>query len=108
MTDPIDQAWRALDEFETATLVDLFAAEPDRLSRLVVEEAGIRFDFAKTHLSRAALNAFIHLADATGLAERREALFAGEIVNPTENRAAEHAAERGEGAAESIARARRF
>ena len=71
-------------------------------------KAGIRFDFSKTHLDRPALDAFVALADAAGLDARRDALFAGEIVNPTEGRAAEHTAERGEGAPESVARARRF
>jgi glucose-6-phosphate isomerase len=106
--DGMDEAWAAVERLETASLARLFADEPDRLSRLVVEEAGIHFDFAKTHLSRAAVDAFLRLAEAAGLAARREALFAGEVVNPTEGRAAEHAAERGEGSAESVARARRF
>ena len=108
MSDATDQAWAALEGLTAPTLTDLFAVEPDRLSRLVVEESGIRFDFSKTHLSLQALDAFVALADAAGLAERRDALFAGEIANPTEGRAAEHAAERGEGAPESVARARRF
>ena len=106
--DRIDEAWAALEQVESLTLAHLFHEEPDRLSRLVVEEAGIRFDFAKTHLSRAAVDGFLRLADAGGLAARREALFAGETVNPTEGRAAEHPAERGEGSAESVGRARRF
>ena len=106
--DLIDDAWAELEQVENLTLAHLFHEDTDRLEWLVVEEAGIRFDFAKTHLSRAWLDAFLRLAEAAGLAERREALFAGEIVNPTEGRAAEHSAERGEGAPESVARARRF
>src|SRR5688500_6099090 len=102
----MDEAWAALEGMGAASLADLFADEPDRLSRLVVEEAGIRFDFAKTHLGRDALDGFLRLAGEAGLRDRREALFAGETVNPTEGRAAEHAAERGEGAPESVARAR--
>ena len=108
MSDATDQAWTALEGLSATTLTDLFAAEPDRLSRFVVDESGIRFDFSKTHLDRPALDAFVALADAAGLDARRDALFAGEIVNPTEGRAAEHAAERGEGAPEGVARARRF
>jgi glucose-6-phosphate isomerase len=104
--DQMDEAWAALDDVENLTLDHLFADDSDRLSRFVIEEAGIRFDFSKTHLSRAGLDAFLALADAAGFAARREALFAGEIVNPTEGRAAEHVAERGEGAAESVDRAR--
>ena len=100
-----DDAWSGIGEAVTTPLAELFAAEPDRLERLVVEEAGIRFDFAKTHLSRALVAAFLRLAGESGLAERRDALFAGGEVNPTEGRAAEHSAERGQGAPDSVARA---
>jgi len=102
------EAWAALEAIESRTLKDLFAAESDRLERLAIDEAGIRFDFSKTHLSAAHLDAFRALADAADFAGRRDALFAGEIVNPTEGRAAEHSAERGEGAPESVARARQL
>ncbi len=104
----MDEAWAAVERAGTATLKALFADEPDRLDRLVVEESGIRFDFSKTHLSGDLVAAFVALAGAAGLAERRDALFAGAIVNPTEHRAAEHVAERGEGTPESVDRARRF
>jgi glucose-6-phosphate isomerase len=98
-------AWTTLADAPTGSLRDLFAADPDRLSRLVVEEGGIRFDFSKTHLSRALVDDFLDLAGQAGLAARRDAMFAGEIVNPTEGRAAEHGAERGQGAPDSVARA---
>ncbi len=101
-------AWKTLESAPALSLRDLFAAEPDRLQRLVVEESGIRFDFSKTHLSAALVNSFVSLAGQTGLAARRDAMFAGEIVNPTEGRAAEHSAERGQGAPDSVARAAGF
>ncbi|HEX8193089.1 MAG TPA: glucose-6-phosphate isomerase, partial [Allosphingosinicella sp.] len=88
------------------TLASLFAAEPDRVQRLALDVAGIRFDFSKTHLGEAMLGAFARLAEAQDLAGAREALFSGAIVNPTEGRAAEHAAERGQGAPDSVARAK--
>ena len=98
--------WAAVEAADgRLPLTELFRTEPDRLSRLVIEQSGIRFDFAKTHLNAALLDAFGALADAQGLAARREALFRGEIVNPTEGRAAEHIAERGQGAPDSVARA---
>ena len=88
------------------SLADLFAAEPDRLARLTVEECGIRFDFSKTHLEPAPCSTPSSRSPSqAGLAARRDALFAGEIVNPTEGRAAEHSAERGQGAPDSVARA---
>jgi glucose-6-phosphate isomerase len=103
-----NQAWKAVEAVEPRALTALFAAEPDRLSRLCLEFPGIRFDFSKTHLDAAILDGFEALADARGLAAARDALFAGRIVNPTEGRAAEHSAERGQGAPESVARAAGF
>ncbi len=77
-----------------------------RVSDMTIEQSGIRFDFSKTHLDQQALSAFHELSEAMALASARDALFAGAIVNPTENRAAEHTAERGNGSAEAVARAR--
>jgi glucose-6-phosphate isomerase len=98
-------AWTRLAAAPQPTLKDLFAAEADRVSRLSLDETGLHFDFSKTHLSEETLAAFLQLADETGLAARRDAMFAGEIVNPTEGRAAEHTAERGQGAPDSVAHA---
>jgi glucose-6-phosphate isomerase len=102
----MNEPWAAVGQAEAVPLKRLFAAEPDRLQRLVIEEAGIRFDFSKTHLGAATIAAFEALAEAQDLAGAREALFSGAIVNPTEGRAAEHAAERGQGAPESVAAAK--
>lgn len=101
----MDQAWRAVEQTQSQPLKGLFAEESDRVSRLTIAESGIGFDFSKTHLSSAILERFVQLAEAADLASAREALFAGRIVNRTENRAAEHCAERGSGAPESVARA---
>jgi glucose-6-phosphate isomerase len=101
----MDYSWSSVEGAERRRLLDLFEAEPDRLSRLVIEEAGIRFDFAKTHLHHALISGFNRLAEAKDLAGAREALFAGKQINVTEGRAAEHTAERGQGAPESVARA---
>ncbi len=80
----------------------LFLSEPDRLSRLSFEVAGIYFDWSKTHLDEAIVAAGISRAAACGLATARDALFAGEIVNPSEGRAATHVAERGAGSPDDI------
>jgi glucose-6-phosphate isomerase len=101
----MSKAWAAVESAEPRPLRELFAAEPDRVARLTVEEAGIRFDFSKTHLGASLLDAFEALAAECDLAGARDALFAGRVVNPTEGRAAEHAAERGHGAPESVAAA---
>ncbi len=100
-----DAAWTRLAAAPPLSLKDLFAAEPDRVERMSLTEANIHFDFAKTHLSQETLAAFRQLAGETELAAKRDALFAGEIVNPSEGRAAEHTAERGQGAPESVAHA---
>ncbi len=100
-----DAAWTRLAAAPQPTLAELFAAESDRVQRLSLTEAGLHFDFAKTHLSAEVLAAFLQLAEEAGLAARRDAMFAGEIVNPTEGRAAGHSAERGQGAPDSVARA---
>ncbi|QNA86694.1 glucose-6-phosphate isomerase [Sphingomonas sp. So64.6b] len=98
--------WTAIEALPAATLKSLFADDPDRLARFSADVAGIHFDWSKTHLTADAVSAFEALAKAQGLAAKREALFAGEPINITEGRAVEHTAERGEGARESVARAR--
>jgi glucose-6-phosphate isomerase len=105
MTEDI---WNALERAPRPTLAELFAAEPDRVQRLSLEVGGTLFDFSKTHLSRETIDAFLGLAAQARLAERRDAMFAGAEVNPTEGRAAEHCAERGQGAPDSVARAAGF
>ena len=97
------QAWKALSEWQPQKLTDLVAADPEaRLQALVRSVADIRFDLAKTHLDDAAIAILSDLTAAQDFAERRKTLFSGGIANPTEDRAAEHSAERGDGAPESV------
>jgi glucose-6-phosphate isomerase len=98
--------WSAVQALPAKTLTDLFAEDGGRLARFSVDVAGLHFDWSKTHLTADAVTAFAALAKAQGLGAKREALFGGEIVNVTEGRAVEHTAERGEGNAESVAKAR--
>jgi len=86
----------------TKRLDELFSAEPDRLSRLSFDVAGLYFDWSKTHLDRAIIEQSIARAEKMGFAAARDALFAGGIVNPSEGRAATHVAERGSGAPEDV------
>lgn len=102
MTD-IATAWTALEtaarqDAETR-IVDLFAAEPDRLARLTVEVAGLTLDLSKQPWSKAGFDAALALARAGDIEARRERLFAGEAVNVTEKRAALHMALRAPGGA---------
>jgi len=94
--------WQAIDSLSVKRLDALFAAEPDRLSRLSFEVAGIIFDWSKTHLDAGLVKAFAALSEKMGLVAAREALFTGGIVNPSEGQAAEHVAERGSGAPDAV------
>ncbi len=102
MTSP---EWRAIEALPSPRLESLFDGDPARLARFIIDVAGLHFDWSKTHLTAEAVTAFEALARAQDLAGKREAMFAGKPVNTTEGRAAEHCAERGEGAEESVARA---
>lgn len=106
MSNPQAAAWAALEQVPQATLAELFAADPGRVARLsaslVVGEGSVLFDWSKTHLSDDLLDGFEALAEASNFTEMRRRLFAGEVVNPTENRAAEHTALRGVGNGASV------
>jgi glucose-6-phosphate isomerase len=91
---------------EPMKLEALFAADPDRLDRLTLSEGGLYFDFSKTHLTAERIADGAKALAAAGLQKQRDALFSGQIVNVTEGRAAEHTAERGEGNADSVAKAK--
>ncbi len=95
--------WSKIEALPSTKLTELFAGDPDRLATLSLDVSGIHFDWSKTHLTKDAIAAFADLAKAQDLAGKREALFAGKVVNVTENRAVEHTAERGEGKPESVA-----
>ena len=99
--------WSRIEALPSPKLIDLFDADPDRLSRFSLDIAGLHFDWSKTHLTADAVAAFTVLADEAGLARRRDALFAGEHVNVAEDRPVTHTEERGEGAPELVASAKR-
>lgn len=103
----LDQAWAQLDTWTPEPIRDMIDRDGTaRIAQLVHRHSGMRFDWTKTHLDAAALDLFASLADAAGLDGARRALFAGEAINVTEHRAAEHTAQRGEGNAESVQVAR--
>ncbi len=87
---------------ELGRLDKLFVAEPDRLSRLSVEVAGVYFDWSKTHLDQARIDRFLARSEQVGFAAARDALFSGAVVNASEGRSATHVAERGSGATEDV------
>lgn len=83
----------------------LFAAEPDRLDRLSLAVCGIHADLSRLALPLPVLDQLLAAAMAADLPGWRDRLFAGEIVNPSEGRAATHMAERGVGRADHVATA---
>ncbi len=87
----------AMQQPSIKRLDELFAAEPGRLSNLTFTLAGIYFDWSKTHLDQELIGKFVGRAEAMGFARARNALFAGDVVNASEGRAATHVAERGSG-----------
>jgi glucose-6-phosphate isomerase len=97
--------WTEIEALPRTPLTQLFADDPDRLSKCSADLAGIHFDWSKTHLTDDAIAAFERLAKAVDLAGKREALFTGQVINVTEDRAVTHTAERGEGAADDVAQA---
>src|SRR5258706_11483094 len=92
----VEEVWR---EFEARAQADgarpiatLFDAEPDRLHRLSFDAAGLHLDLSKHAWSAAGFEAALALAGACGVEAARAALFAGEVVNVSEDRAALHMA----------------
>ncbi len=100
MSQPIalsdSPAWQALlahrDASAAQSLRELFAADPGRAQRLVAEGAGIRLDYAKQQVTDQTLRLLQALATERGVRERVEAMFAGEHINTTEDRAVLHTA----------------
>ncbi len=95
----LDDAWTALASLDVTPLDALFAGDEGRVTRWTRSASGITFDLSKTHLDARLAEGFAALATAANYTGKRDALFAGEIVNPSEGRAATHLAERGQGAA---------
>jgi glucose-6-phosphate isomerase len=73
-------------------LRDLFDADPGRGERLVAEAAGLYLDYSKNRITDETIGLLAALADESGLAERREAMFRGEHINVTEDRPVLHVA----------------
>ena len=99
---PIDAtatpAWAALqahhDELVSSGfhLKDAFAADADRVSKLSFDLPDLHFDLSKNLVDNKTLGLLCDLARAVGLEERRDAMYAGEHINTTENRAVLHTA----------------
>ncbi len=92
----ISEAFFALEahqsDFHDVTIADLFAKDQRRFADFHVVLDDLLFDFSKHRIDRTTLKLLLDLASAAKLEERRAALFAGAIVNPTEGRPALHMA----------------
>ncbi len=73
-------------------LRDLFAADPGRGERMTAEACGLYLDYAKHRVTAETIDLLVALAEESGVAERRDAMFRGEHINVTEDRAVLHVA----------------
>src|SRR5213080_771741 len=89
-------AWQALEEHAEALrethLRALFAADPERGERFSLEAEGLFLDYSKNRITDETIRLLLQLAEERGVAPRRDAMFAGEKINVTENRAVLHVA----------------
>ena len=90
------KAWKALTaHYQTARelhLRELFAADPKRGERMTAEAAGLFLDYSKNRITDETLKLLVQLAAESGLRERIDAMFRGDKINITENRAVLHVA----------------
>ena len=89
-------AWAALEKhyhkIKDVHLRQLFAEDRERGERLAVEAAGIYFDYSKNRITDETLRLLLQLAQESGLRERIDAMFRGDKINVSENRAVLHVA----------------
>ena len=90
------RAWIALRDHKKSIgrqhLRKLFADDPGRGERMTTEDTGIFLDYSKNRITDQTLKLLIQLANQAGLKNRIEAMFSGEKINVTENRAVLHVA----------------
>jgi glucose-6-phosphate isomerase len=88
--------WQALEEhyqqIRHLHLRDLFATDPTRGERLTAEAAGLYLDYSKHRITDETLDLLVQLAEASGLRDRIDAMFRGDKINGTEDRAVLHVA----------------
>jgi glucose-6-phosphate isomerase len=89
-------AWKALaahhQKIKGLHLRKLFAADSKRGERMTLEAAGLFLDYSKNRVTHETLKLLLKLADESGLKARIQAMFRGEKINITENRAVLHVA----------------
>jgi glucose-6-phosphate isomerase len=89
-------AWKALEthheKIKTTPLRSLFSDDPQRADRFTIEAAGLFLDYSKNRITDETRKLLLQLAQESGLRERIDAMFRGEKINITENRAVLHVA----------------
>ncbi|MGI9126085.1 MAG: glucose-6-phosphate isomerase, partial [Mycobacterium sp.] len=89
-------AWAALsrhfDQIAPTSLRELFAGDPDRGRELTLTVGDLYIDYSKHRVTRETLKLLLDLARAAGLEARRDAMFNGEHINTSEDRAVLHTA----------------
>jgi len=89
-------AWKMLENnrntIATTTLSDLFAADPTRGDRMNAEAAGLFLDYSKNRVTDETLALLVDLARQADVEAKRDAMFAGDAINVTENRSVLHVA----------------
>jgi glucose-6-phosphate isomerase len=101
----MDTLRRHAARFTLLHLRELIHADPQRSQRLSLEVGGVYADFSRQRLDSSVLDALQAWAQVCGFDAARQRLFDGEIVNPTEGRAALHTALRGVGGSAEVAQA---
>src|ERR1700758_2063616 len=90
------KAWQALQRhfagISGRPLRDLFAEDPGRGERLTAEAAGIYLDYSKNRVTDETMRLLVQLAEESGVTQRRDAMFRGEHINVSEDRAVLHVA----------------
>jgi glucose-6-phosphate isomerase len=88
--------WQALqrhfEQIKNTHMRDLFAGDPRRFERFSLQTGEILFDFSKHRVDQETIRLLLDLASAAGVSEATRAMFAGERINWTENRAVLHIA----------------
>src|SRR3974390_2573707 len=89
-------AWKALEahyhKVRELHLRNLFADDPRRGERMTIEAMGLYLDYSKNRITDETLKLLLQLAEECGLRTRSDAMFRGEKINITENRAVLHVA----------------
>ncbi|MGF6884144.1 glucose-6-phosphate isomerase [Nocardia sp. GAS34] len=89
-------AWRKLQDHHAGIadrhLREFFTEDPDRGRELTVQVADLHIDYSKHRITRETLDLLVELAEVAGVTQRRDAMFRGEHINTSEDRAVEHVA----------------